>query len=220
MTGASQGIGLAIAESFEREGAYVVRLARTLKPARTARRTDIPCDVTRDADIDRVAASLRADGRVPDILVNNAGSFLLKPLVDTTPSEFRDLIAVNLIGPFLVLRAFLPMMLRRGTGHIVSIGSVADHVALPGNAAYSASKYGLRGLHEVLARELEGTSLHATLVSPGATDTSLWDTIDRIANPGLPERTSMRKPEDVAASVMKEVLGPRSAVPAGEKRQA
>lgn len=202
VTGAGRGIGLAIAESLEAEGAQVVRLARSLVPARSARRTDIPGDVTREADVERVRALLVADGRVPDILVNNAGSFLLKPLVDTTPAEFRGQLDVNLVGPFLVLRAFVPEMRRRGSGHIVTIGSVADHLALPGNAAYGASKHGLRALHDVLTLELEGTDIRTTLISPTATDTSLWDTVDRRANPGLPERASMREPSDVAAEVL------------------
>lgn len=212
MTGASRGIGLAIAESFDREGAHVVRVARTLKPG---------YDVTREADVDRLAASLRAEGRVPDILVNNAGSFLLKPLVDTTPAEFRSQIETNLVAPFLVLRAFVPAMRARGSGHIVTIGSVADHVALPGNAAYGASKHGLRALHDVLTLELKGTGIRTTLISPTATDTSLWDTIDRRTNPGLPERSSMLRPEDVAASVLSAVLqsGTASPSPVRERGQ-
>ncbi len=184
-----------------------MRLARSLTPARSATRTDIPCDVTREADVDRAAAQLAADGRVPDILVNNAGSFLLKPLADTTAAEFRAQLEVNLVGPFLVLRAFLPAMRRRGSGHIVTIGSVADHVALPGNAAYAASKYGVRGLHEVLTAELAGSGLQTTLLSPGATDTTLWDGIDREANPGLPERSAMARPADVAREVVEAVGG-------------
>ena len=198
MTGASRGIGLAIAESLAREGAQVVRVARTLEPG---------YDVTREADVNRLAASLRADNRVPDILVNNAGSFLLKPLVDTTPAEFRGQLETNLVGPFLVLRAFVPAMRARGSGHIVTIGSVADHVALPGNAAYGASKHGLRALHEILTLELQGTGLRTTLISPAATDTSLWDTVDRRTYPGLPGRTSMLKPKDVAASVLSAIVG-------------
>ena len=197
MTGASRGIGLAIAESFDREGAHVVRVARTLKPG---------YDVTREADVDRLAASLRTEGRVPDILVNNAGSFLLKPLVDTTPAEFRAQLETNLVGPFLVLRAFVPAMRVRGSGHIVTIGSVADHVALPGNAAYGASKHGLRALHDVLTLELKGSGIRTTLISPTATDTSLWDAVDRCANPGLPERSSMLRPEDVALQVIQAVI--------------
>lgn len=194
-----------------------MRLARSLKPKRTDRRTDIRCDVTREKDVDKAAATLAESGVVPDIVVNNAGSFLLKPLVDTTPEEFRDQVAVNLTGAFLILRAFLPAMKKRGTGHIVTIGSVADHVALPGNAAYAASKYGVRGLHEVLTAELEGTGIRTTLFSPGATDTAIWDTIDRVANPGLPERSSMRSPRDVASDVVMQIVGVRAPLPAGER---
>jgi len=205
VTGASRGIGLAIAESLSGAGADVVRLARSLVPRRTRGYSDIPCDVTREGEVQRVAETLNREGRVPDILVNNAGVFLLRPLVETTATQFREQLEVNLVGPFLVLRAFLPAMRTRGSGHIVTIGSVADHVGLPGNAAYSASKYGLRGLHEVLTAELKDTGIVTTLIAPGATDTALWDSVDRAANPGLPARESMLRPADVARMVTEAV---------------
>ena len=219
VTGASRGIGLATAEALAAKGAQVVRLARSLKPNYTEQYTDITCDVTSEPDLARAASQLAGEGRTPDILVNNAGIFLPAPLLETTPEAFRQQITVNLIGPFLVLRAFLPGMLRRGTGHIVTIGSRADHMAFANNAAYSASKYGLRGLHEVMAVELEGTGIRATLVSPGPTDTNIWDAVDLKANPRFPPRSAMRNASDVAAEVVMQILGNRSPLPAGERGQ-
>src|SRR5208283_432105 len=93
----------------------------------------------------------------------------------TTPEIFARMLALNLAAPFQLVRAFLPGMRLRGRGHVVTVGSVADHVAFPGNSAYSASKFGVRGLHEVLRTELRGTGVRATLVSPGGVDTPLWD---------------------------------------------
>src|SRR4029079_1584041 len=82
-------------------------------------------------------------------------------------------------------------MRARGSGHLVTLGSVADRNIFPGNAAYSASKYGLRALHEVLRAELRGTGVRATLVSPGPVDTDLWDPIDPDNRPGFTPRAQM-----------------------------
>jgi NADP-dependent 3-hydroxy acid dehydrogenase YdfG len=106
------------------------------------------------------------------------------------------------------MRAFLPAMLERGSGHIVTLGSIAGRQAFPSNGAYSASKFGVRGLHAVLDQELRGTGVRSTLVEPAATDTPLWDAIDRTANPGLPERTAMLDAEAVADAVLFAVTRP------------
>jgi NAD(P)-dependent dehydrogenase (short-subunit alcohol dehydrogenase family) len=211
VTGASRGIGRAVAEALEGAGALVVRLARgtTDEPAldglrRTGgvdRRVEIKCDVTVDRDVGRAADTILSTVGPPDILVNNAGGFLLKPLADTTADEFRQQLEVNLLGAFLVLRALAPAMTERG-GHIVTIGSIADHVAFPGNAAYAASKFGLRGLHETVRAEYAGKNLRFTLLSPGPTDTTLWDPLDPDGRPDLPNRAAMLQPTDVAEAVL------------------
>jgi NADP-dependent 3-hydroxy acid dehydrogenase YdfG len=99
-------------------------------------------------------------------------------------------------------------MLERGQGDIVSIGSIADHRAFPENAAYGASKHGLRALHDVLRAELHGTGVRVTLVSPGPVDTSLWDDIDPDSREGFTPRTRMLQPNDVAAAVLFAVTRP------------
>jgi short-subunit dehydrogenase len=141
-------------------------------------------------------------GGAPDILINAAGAFALAPVAETSMEVFDQLLAANLRAPFELIRLFLPEMLKRRSGHIISIGSVAGRQAFPGNGAYSASKYGLRGLHEVLDAELKGSGVHATLIEPAATDTPLWDGVDRVRNPGLPERASMLTPAAVADAVL------------------
>jgi NADP-dependent 3-hydroxy acid dehydrogenase YdfG len=82
------------------------------------------------------------------------------------------------------------------------VGSVADHTGFPDNAAYAASKYGLRGLHETLLAEYRGTGVRLTLVSPGPTDTGIWDPYDPDHRPGFPGRTQMLRPPDVAEAVL------------------
>lgn len=202
VSGASRGIGLAIAEVLQGAGAYVVRLARSLQDSRAERRTDIACDVTAADSVERAARMILEERGAPDILVNNAGSFLFKPLPATGPEEFRGQLEANIIGPFLVLRALLPGMVARGRGLIVTVGSVADHRALPGNAAYASSKYGLRGLHEVLVEETRGTGLRCALISPGPTDTELWDPVNPDSRPGFTPRRAMLRAEDVAEAVL------------------
>ena len=111
----------------------------------------------------------------PEIIVNNAAEFFVIPAEKTEVADFERALRVNLTSHFALVREFLGDMKRRRRGHIVTIGSMADERGLPGNAAYSASKFALRGLHEVLREELRGTGVRTTLVSPARVDTSLWN---------------------------------------------
>ena len=202
VTGASRGIGAAIAQALARAGARVVRVSRRQPDASDGSWIDIPCDLTDSAAVERLAERvLRGEG-TPAVVVNNAGGFLLRPLADTTPAEFDAQLDLNLRGSFLLARAFLPAMREVGQGVFISIGSVADHTGLPENAAYAASKYGLRGMHETLVAEYRGTGVRLTLISPGATDTTIWDPFAPERRPGFPARAEMLRPEDVADAVL------------------
>lgn len=206
ITGASRGIGLAVSDELHRAGAHIVRFARTLTPTSRERATDIRCDVRREEDVAEAVASMLSAVGAPDIVVNSVGVFLLRPLLETAVADFNEQLAANLVGPFLVLRAVLPHVVRVG-GHVVTIGSVADHQTFTGNAAYGASKHGLRALHDVLKAEL-GDRIHTTLISPGPTDTGLWDPIDPDNRDDLPDRALMLHAEDVAAAVLFAVTRP------------
>jgi NADP-dependent 3-hydroxy acid dehydrogenase YdfG len=213
VTGATRGIGLEIARRLAGAGARVVMVARgegeLARLAAELGAIPVPGDISSAAGAAGVAR--RAEGalqEVPTLLVNAAGSFLLAPIAETDPEDFRRQVEVNLNGPFYLLRAFLPAMLARGAGHIVNIGSVAGRLALPGNGAYGAAKFGLRGLHEVLAEEVRGTGVRATLVEPAATDTSLWDPLDPDSRPDLPSRAAMLAADDIARAVLFAVLQP------------
>jgi NAD(P)-dependent dehydrogenase (short-subunit alcohol dehydrogenase family) len=202
VTGASRGIGAAVAELLAAEGARVIRIARTLKSGTRGAIQDIPCDLTEWEQVTRVAAEIIARDGPPDIVVSNAGTFLLKPLEATEASDLDQQLAVNIRAPFAVAKAFLPAMARAGGGSFITIGSVADHVGFPENAAYAASKYGLRGLHETLLEEYRGTGVRLTLVSPGPTDTSAWDPFDPDRREGFTPRAGMLRPADVAEAVV------------------
>lgn len=207
ITGASRGIGLEVARMMAAAGAWVGMVARS-RDALAAAAAEvgghaIPADVGDPGGVHALANYVsELLGDAPDVLVSCAGAFALAQLAATEPEDFERQIAVNLRGPFLLVRAFLPGMLRRRSGHLIHVGSVAGRAAFAENGAYSASKFGLRGMHEVLLQEVRGTGVRATLVEPAATDTALWDAVDYAAHPGLPARDAMLRAEDVARVVV------------------
>lgn len=208
VTGASRGIGAAIARRLAGAGARVALLARTqsaleqLADEIGGGAFVLAGDLRSAESVEGALAAfarLAPDG--PDVLVNNAGSFAVAPAHQASVDGFREMLEMNLTAPFGLVRAFLPAMRRRGAGHIVTIGSIADRVAFSGNAAYAASKFALRGLHEVLRAELKGTGVRVSLVSPGPVDTSLWDTIDPAHRAGHSPRSAMLSADAVAEAV-------------------
>lgn len=202
VTGASRGIGAAVAVALRDAGARVVRVARSLAAGSRDGFRDFPCDLADPAQVAALAERVLAELGAPDLLVNNAGVFDPIPFEAATVAELERQLAVNLVAPFAVARGFLPAMRAAGRGLLITIGSVADHRAFPENTIYSATKYGLRGLHETLAAEYRGTGVRCTLISPGPTDTSIWDRVDPDRRPGYLPRRAMLRPEDVAEAVL------------------
>ena len=159
---------------------------------------DVRCDLTDSAQVERLGSTILQKYGPPGIVVSNAGAFLLRPLESTGVDELEVQLSVNLRAPFLVAKAFLPAMRAAGQGAFITVGSVADHVAYPENTAYAASKYGLRGLHEAMVAEYRGSGVRLSLVSPGATDTAVWNPIDPDHREGFIPRAGMLRPADVA----------------------
>jgi NAD(P)-dependent dehydrogenase (short-subunit alcohol dehydrogenase family) len=211
VTGASRGIGLAIAQALAGTGAKVVRLARSLKDGAAGPFQDLRCDLNHVSEIARSAKRILDEWGPPAILVQNAGLFVLAPFEATEPDELDRLLALNIRAPFALGRGLLPAMREAGAGVHVTIGSTCDHLAFPENSAYTASKFGVRGLHEALAAEYQGTGVRFTLISPGSTDTPIWDPIDPDARPGFLRRAMMLRPEDVAEAVVFAVTRPSHA---------
>ena len=202
VTGASRGIGAAVAAALAADGAHVIRVARSLTEATGNRTQDIPCDLTDPSQVSRLGSRVLAQHGPPDIVVSNAGAFLLRPLESTEAADLDEQLAVNVRAPFYVAKAFLPTMRDAGRGSFISVGSVADYVAFPENAAYAASKYALRGLHETLLEEYRGTGVRLTLISPGPTDTAVWDPVDPDRREGFISRVDMLRPADVAEAIL------------------
>lgn len=217
VTGASRGIGAAVARALAQAGARVALVARS-KHELDALAASLPHgaaviadDLSHAAAAVTVAASAHeAFGAAPDLVVLAAGSFPLAPVDGSSDAELDAAFALNAIAPMRLVRELLPAMRTRAAGHVVFIGSIADRHVFPSNALYAATKHALRATAEALRAETRGSGVRCTLVSPAATDTALWDPHDPDGAPDLPNRDQMLRPEDVADAVLWAVTRPPS----------
>lgn len=176
VTGASSGIGAATARAASQAGARVVLAARREDRIRQLAKDlgqalPVRCDVT---DAGQVGAAVRAAtdayGRV-DVLCNVAGQGLHAPLQDIDPDDFRAVLDLNLVAPLVIMQAVLPLMRKQGGGSIVNVSSGITFSALPGSAAYGASKAGLEKLSAVARAELADAGIAVSTMYPFVTDT-------------------------------------------------
>jgi NAD(P)-dependent dehydrogenase (short-subunit alcohol dehydrogenase family) len=188
VTGASQGLGREIALRFAREGAAGLSLvARHIDQLNTARDeirkvslkieiVIIEADISKSRDIERIVATTLAQFKGSlDVLVNNASTIGPSPmpnLLDYPVEDFRNVIDTNLIGPFLLIKNALPAMIERG-GSIINVTSDAGQVGYPGWGAYGISKFGLEGMSQTWASELEETGVRVNWVDPGNMNTAM-----------------------------------------------
>ena len=187
ITGASQGIGAAIARTFARELTAGVRLALVARSARNleavaaecgrlgATAAAFPADVADERSVTELAAAVTRRFGDVDVLVNNAGKFAAAPLVELSVADFDALIAANLRSVFLMSRAFVPGMIRRSGGDVFNMSSIAGLTAYPGGAGYSAAKFGVSGLSQVMRAELREHGVRVCCVYPGATWSPSWE---------------------------------------------
>jgi NAD(P)-dependent dehydrogenase (short-subunit alcohol dehydrogenase family) len=203
VTGASRGIGRAIAAALVREGAEVAGCSLRPRPAgggggflddvagAAGRSFLVPCDV-RDAG---AVAAFRADvlARLgpPDIVVNNAGTVARAPLAALTEAQWHDVLGSNLTGTFLITRAFVTEMRGRRRGRIINISSIAGRQGTPQLSAYNAAKHGVVGLTRAWAEELRPDGISVNAICPGSVDTDMLEI-------GMPGGTASMTPEDVA----------------------
>lgn len=216
ITGASRGIGKAIAEAYAREGADLAIVARNeadlkqvAEDIREAGRKClvIPTDVTAEQDI-KQAVSRTVDhfGKI-DILVNNAGIGLFKPIRDTDLSEWNRVLSVNLTGTFLFTREVLGTMVERGQGLIINISSDVGKRTIAKGSAYCASKFGVHAFSEVLAKEVRKLGIKVGVISPGMTDTFFND-----SEQGDPDKKGWLLASDVADAALYMASLPRRAM--------
>jgi NADP-dependent 3-hydroxy acid dehydrogenase YdfG len=182
LSGAASGIGRALAVRLAAEGAHLALadirtddLAATAELARAAGVTvsTHAVDVSRRADVERWAAeAVTAHGRV-GALINNAGVAVHGSFDEHTIEDFEWLFGINFWGVLYALKAFLPILKAQPDAHIANVSSVFGLVAPAGQAAYSASKFAVRGMSEVLRHELEGTTIRLSVIHPGGVDTNI-----------------------------------------------
>jgi uncharacterized protein len=191
ITGASSGIGAAVARAVAGAGGRPILLARreaqlrevaaSLPPGAEPR--IYPVDLADHTAVEAVSRRITGDGGWPDVLVNNAGAGQWKFVDETTPDEAMRMMAVPYFAAFSVTHAFLPAMLARRSGHIVNVSSVASRFVWPGATAYTAARWAVRGFTEALKADLKGTGIGVTLFECGVVASEYWE-----HNPGSRER--------------------------------
>jgi 3alpha(or 20beta)-hydroxysteroid dehydrogenase len=214
ITGSAGGIGAAAARGLAQEGALLVlsdadgegahELASELGESATA----IAHDVTSEEQWEGVLShALETHGRV-DVLLNNAGVFLARPLADTTLEQFRLVMEVNVVGVFLGMKTVTPAMAERGAGSVINVSSVAGLMGSPMLTAYAASKWAVRGMSKVAAKELARSGVRVNSLHPGQIDTDMNtrqreetpELIERLIK-GIPQRR-IGTPEEVAHAIV------------------
>jgi NAD(P)-dependent dehydrogenase (short-subunit alcohol dehydrogenase family) len=203
VTGASRGIGRAIALRLAEAGADLALWARGAQAlqriadeviALGGRALATVCDVADPADVQQAAEAVRRTLAPVTIVVNNAGAVLRKPTVEITDAEWRRIMAVNLDGTFYVTRAFLPD-LTRASGRVINISSIAGREGTPLLAAYCAAKHGIVGLTRALAEELRAAKVCVNAICPGSVDTNML-------RDGMPGASADMSPDDIARTAL------------------
>jgi uncharacterized protein len=219
ITGASSGIGAAIAREAATRGALSVLIGRDAKKlaevnhlirAQGGRSTLYVVSVlTSVREIEHLRSRVVADVGEPDILVNNAGGGRWAYLEDSSYDEIDQIITAPLHAALYVTRAFLPGMLRRGVGIVINVTFIWAFLPWPGATGCIAVRWGMRGFHEALKADLRGTNLSATLVSPGAGETEYWHK-NQTRRPVTPAWIPLLNCEDVARASVNAALSRKS----------
>jgi len=207
ITGATEGIGRAIAQALGARGTRIAICARSADRVSQcvtdlerhgARAVGAACDVSDEASVTGFASFVSANLGPVDILVNNAGVGHMAPVDEMPCAQFDETMAVNVRGPFLMTRAFLRDMKQRHRGHIVNIVSLAGRNGLANGSAYSASKHAMLGFSKSLMLELRHDGIRVVAVCPGSVVTRFFD------KSGIELQNPERKlrPEDVAQTVL------------------
>ena len=212
ITGASSGIGRAVALEMARCGARIALAARRASAlqevadgvqAAGGEALVVPTDVSRRDQVERlVRDTLARWGRV-DVLVSNAGLYVRRPIAELSVEEIEQSLAVNFYGGLYAVLAILPYLLQRHSGHIILVTSMDGKKGLPLDAPYVSAKFALTGFGDVLRQELRGSGINVTTVLPGRVDTPMIDDL------GVPWISAKIPPETVARAIVSVLHRPR-----------
>lgn len=223
ITGASSGIGAAVARRLARDGMRLTLAARRLdRLEKVAAEVEalggealiMETDVRNRDELQRmVQATFDRWGRI-DVLLNNAGLGNDRPLIRVKPEKIRDEIHINLIAIIECVQVILPIMLRQKSGHIINVASIAGLIATPGGTVYSASKFGVNGFSDALRRELHGSGIHVSAFCPGYTPTEISPELKAIAegHPGVARVPGLMPVTYVADQIARLIRHPRRQV--------
>jgi NADP-dependent 3-hydroxy acid dehydrogenase YdfG len=199
VTGASSGLGAALANTLVTQGATVYGLARNAEKlhaiANKSVKKFIPVgmDITYQKNISSWVQDTFSDSHIPDILINNAGTGYFTKIDELSLERWHEMINTNLNGAFYITSSIVPLMKKnQNTCHIINIGSILGKTTRAESAAYSATKYGMQGFSEALFKELRSYKIKVTCVNPGSIDTHFFE------DSGIQPHNNMLQPKDIA----------------------
>lgn len=203
ITGASSGLGAALAKALVAKGSVVYGLSRKAKKLSEIEKElgkkfiAVPMDISDEGQSGNWVRETFSDTRFPDVLVNNAGAGYFAQ-VDALPIErWHEMINTNLNGTFYITSQLVPLMkVNKETCHIINIGSILGKTTRAESAAYSATKYAMQGFSEALFKELRSYKIKVTCVNPGSIDTHFFE------ESGIHPHANMMQPEDVADLIL------------------
>lgn len=214
VTGGAQGIGRKTAELLASRG-YRIAIIDLREPVDTLRTIEaqggmaigFAGDIAEEATVERFASEVFSRFGIGDVLVNNAGISCIRPAEETTAAEYRRVLEVNLVAPFLLAKAFGRRMLEQRSGAIVNVASIAGLAGVADRTAYNASKHGLVGLTRTLAAEWGGRGVRVNAVCPGWVKTEMDETDQAggsYSDADITQRVPMGRfatPEDIARAI-------------------
>jgi NADP-dependent 3-hydroxy acid dehydrogenase YdfG len=203
ITGASSGLGAALANALVTKGTIVYGLARNIEKLHAIKNKlgekfiPVGMDITNAKDIASWALNTFPNSHFPDILINNAGAGFFTKIDELSLEHWHEMINTNLNGAFYIMSSIVPLMKKNtSTSHIINIGSILGKTTRAESAAYSATKYGIQGFSEALFKELRSYKIKVTCVNPGSIDTSFFE------ESGIQSHKNMLQAKDIAALII------------------
>ena len=210
ITGASRGIGRAVALEFANQKANVVVSARTISElhiieknitSQGANCLAIKCDVTKKNEVDSLAKSCFERFGTIDILVNNAGMGIYGMVHEVSEQDFDTMVNINFKGVFLCTKSVLPFMMNQQSGHIITVSSVAAKKPIPNMAVYCGTKYALEGFCKTLAKEVKSHNIRVSMIYPGMVNSHFRDGMKNRSPYSEGQKSMMIQNKDIARSI-------------------